>query len=201
MNTSRVANVFRVTLLVVFAFGIAVAASGLGFRARLPNPDLKLFGSLLASLLFASAILERALDVWLSIWMGGEADLLDGEIRQLKANIDKSPPETPQQAIATDRQELEMLQVKRTEYQGKTRKRALPIAMGAGLIISAIGLRALDPLFESPEANSQQLIQSHVFSAIDIIVTGTLLAGGSDGIHWIVALYRDWIDNNRSTKG
>lgn len=72
------------------------------------------------------------------------------------------------------------------------------------MIISAVGLRSLQPLFAAGDADAVAAWlasrQGHVFGAIDILVTGTLLAGGSDGIHWIVALYRDWIDKNRSTK-
>ena len=76
----------------------------------------------------------------------------------------------------------------------------MPVALIAGLIISAVGLRSLQPLFNNGDAAWFKTAQGHLFVAVDIFLTGTLLAGGSDGIHWIVALYRDWTDKNRTAK-
>jgi hypothetical protein len=172
-----------------------------GFTGRAPNPNLTAIGSLLASLLFASAILERVLDVWLSLAMGGKADELDSEIRALKSRIDllgADESRRPEKATADD--ELKELMARRTEHSSSTRRLALPAALLGGLAISAVGLRALEPLFQPVDASWTSSAQAPWFVAVDVLVTGAVLAGGSDGIHWIVALYRDWMDKNRSTR-
>ena len=178
------------------ALAIAVAATCLTFGGRAPAPDLTAFGTLLGTLLFASAILERALDVWLSMMMGAKADNLDNQIRTLKAQIESAPAGSAQSLQAA----LEPVLKERTAHQVATRKLAAPVALFAGTIISAIGLRSLQPLFDKADSAWTRTAQGHLFVAVDVLLTGTLLAGGSDGIHWIVALYRDWMDKNRSTK-
>jgi len=185
------------TVFVLLVTGALIAtAVMLRFDGRAPNPDLTAFGTLLGTLLFASAILERALDVWLSILMGGEADRLDAEIRSRKSQLEAAAPN----ANPVEEKAVADLIAKRTAHQGATRRLAAPAAMTAGTIVSVVGLRSLQPLFEKPDPAWAHSPQGLAFTAVDILVTGTLLAGGSDGIHWIVALYRDWMDKNRSTK-
>jgi hypothetical protein len=184
----------RIGIVCVLAAGGGAVALGGGFRGLAPRADLTAFGQLLAVLLFASAMLERALDVWLSLTMGGEADRLDAEIRSLKAKLTATPSDD-------QTKELKKLVDARTEHQSRTRRKALPLAMFGGLMISAIGLRALQSLFgDGGDPGSPLAEPTKAFVVVDVVLTGTLLAGGSDGIHWIVALYRDWMDKNRSTK-
>jgi hypothetical protein len=206
MDKSRSkAPIFFVVVLAAASVWMAIARQ---LVPPTPAPDLVSFGSALATLLFASAILERALDVLLSLTFGGTADQLDAEIRARKATIAAAQgtvaPVAPSAAATTpapatpstppvDDQALKALVAKRIELSTTTRRSALPIAVGAGLAISSVGLRCLHPLF-------QKAPQDGWFTAVDIVVTGLLLAGGSDGIHWLIALYRDWIDKNRSTK-
>ena len=191
----------RAFVLTLVAIAVAAVVSSEGFTGRAPNPELTTFGSLLASLLFASAILERALDVWLSLAMGGKADELDGEIRSLKARAEKVPAS---EAEKRDKEQaesgLKSVMTARTAHSSATRRMALPAALIGGLAISAVGLRALEPLMLPFDATWRALPQAPWFTAVDVLFTGALLAGGSDGIHWIVALYRDWMDKNRSTR-
>lgn len=173
--------------VVLASAGIVAASISSNVSPRAPAANLSDFGPVLATLLFTSAILERALDVVLSLMYGGAADDLDREIRRLKA-IDQT------QIQQSEKDSLAALLIQRSAHSQRTRQWALPIAVVAGLTVSAVGLRSLEPLFQ--KAASEQ----NWFTGVDIIVTGLLLAGGSDGIHWLVALYRDWIDKNRSTK-
>jgi hypothetical protein len=187
----------RNIVLAALAVGIAVVATRWQFVGRPPNPDLTSFGTLLGTLLFASAILERAMDVWLSIAMGGKADRLDAQLRGLRATIDAAPPDQRAEQEA----KMAPLVVDRTAHRDATRQLATPVSLVIGLVISTIGLRSLQPLFDKADAAWLTSAQGHVFVVVDILVTGTLLAGGSDGIHWIIALYRDWVDKSRTTTG
>jgi hypothetical protein len=95
---------------------------------------------------------------------------------------------------------LNGLMVERTDHQDATRMIAAPIALLVGVVLSSIGLRSLQPLFEPSDAVWLKSTQGRLFSFVDIVLTAALLAGGSEGIHWMVALYRDWTDKNRSSK-
>jgi hypothetical protein len=188
-------KVVRVVVMAVFAIGIPVASAFFEFDGRLPNASVGALGTLLLTLLLVAAILERALDVWLSLTMGGEADRLDAEIRSLKSKIGSTAPD--EQAV----DETKRLSAERANHRGATRQKAAPVAVGAGMVISAIGLRSLQPLFEKADPAWLASVQGRIFVAVDVLVTGSLLAGGSDGIHWIVALYRDWTTKSRVTTG
>jgi hypothetical protein len=183
----------RIVVMAVFAIGIPVASAFFEFDGRLPNASVGALGTLLLTLLLVAAILERALDVWLSLTMGGEADRLDAEIRSLKSEIGSTTPD--EEAV----DETKRLNAERANHRGATRQKAAPVAVAAGMVISAIGLRSLQPLFEKADPAWLASVQGRIFVAVDVLVTGSLLAGGSDGIHWIVALYRDWTTKSRVT--
>ncbi|KAA3614289.1 MAG: hypothetical protein DWQ01_00885 [Planctomycetota bacterium] len=183
-----------VIVVCLISIALAWAAVKLQFHGRKPSPQLTDFGSHLATLLFAAAFLERAFDVWLSLLFGKEADALDGRIRTLRSKVESQPEPTDDES-----QKLAELRSQRKALRERTRRLALPALMAGGLILSAVGLRALEPLFDVPgdgEAWSASL-QAKLFTGIDIFVTGAVLAGGSDGIHWFVAMYRNWSDKNR----
>ena len=61
-----------------------------------------------------------------------------------------------------------------------------------GFIISMIGIRALEPLVDSGTFQNLGEVQQNMFRMVDIFITGGLLAGGSDGIHKITEILRDF---------
>jgi hypothetical protein len=182
-------------IVVLASLAIAIWVAQATFIPLRPAQDLADFGSLLSVLVFASAMLERALDVWLSIVRGDGADALDAELRKLRTAEagagGAAPMELTAQVAAKSRE--------RRLYRSATRKLALPVAMLAGTILGALGLRAMAPLFVMEVAGKPALagLQASLFVAADVLVTGALLAGGSDGIHSLVALYRDWAEKKK----
>ena len=55
-----------------------------------------------------------------------------------------------------------------------------------GLIAGLLGIRAIQPLMDPMALRGLSGVQRAWFSGLDIIVTGTLLGGGSKGIHEIM---------------
>lgn len=178
------------------SLAIAIWAAQAAFVPLRPAEDLTRFGSLLSVLVFASAMLERALDVWLSIVRGEGAGALDAELRTLRAHV--SAAGTGERAELTSR--LAQKSAAREAYRQATRKVALPVAALAGTILGALGLRALAPLFDLEAAGGAALAgaQAELFAVADVLVTGVLLAGGSDGLHSLVTLYRDWAEKKKA---
>ena len=62
------------------------------------------------------------------------------------------------------------------------------------LVISAVGVRALAPLFTLASTGAEQ---SYAFRAIDIVLTAGLIAGGSAGINAIADLLGRYIEASR----
>jgi hypothetical protein len=174
---------------------IAVWVAQTTFIPLRPATDLKEFGSLLSVLVFASAMLERALDAWLSLLRGDGAGALDAQLRSLRVRHAEAGEVASKELTST----LAEKALERERYRSATRKVALPVAMLAGTLLGALGLRALASLFVMELAGKPVLtgLQASLFTTADVLVTGALLAGGSDGIHSLVALYRDWVEKKK----
>ena len=70
----------------------------------------------------------------------------------------------------------------------------LGVALGVGVVVSMIGFRALSALVVAPDPPPVYL------GAVDILLTGALLAGGSDGLHKLVEVYRNQMDKSAGNR-
>ncbi len=87
----------------------------------------------------------------------------------------------------------------RSAYKSQTRKIALWTALSVGLLISGVGVRSLDTLLQPvPQGALNSGIQSLVFRCRDVVLTGGLIAGGSDGIHKITQLASTFFEETRN---
>ena len=98
-------------------------------------------------------------------------------------------------------QELEKLnanQQLRSAYKSQTRKIALWTALFVGLLVSGVGIRSLDSLIQPVQGSMYSGIQSLAFRCLDVLLTGGLIAGGSDGIHKITQLFTTYFEETRN---
>jgi hypothetical protein len=103
----------------------------------------------------------------------------------------------------TDALEKELAHLKENEqarsaYKATTRKIALWTALVFGLLISGVGVRSLDTLVQPVQGSLYSGIQSLVFRCLDVLLTGGLIAGGSDGIHKITQLFTTYFEETRN---
>jgi hypothetical protein len=165
------------TLILVF---LSLLASALlepqGLRFGLF--DIASVFKLLAVLFIIALFQERALDVFLTLFRASESEKLQRKIDKLAA-IGDSP-------------ELEETENKLNARKTATRSIAMRLGFVVGVIISLVGIRALEPLVDAEQFKALQPLQQKVFRVVDILITGGLLAGGSDGIHKITELLRDY---------
>ncbi|UTA47816.1 hypothetical protein L1F30_16880 [Simiduia sp. 21SJ11W-1] len=166
---------YVITLLVVMVLallGLGVAPKALAWR---PDPLLVLpmvFGYVVLVCLF----LERAIEVFLSALRGGGADRLDQQLQSFDA-IHKLDTEA--------RAEFQALQLARADYRSHSRLIAQQMGLCMGLLIALVGLRILEQLVVAPPAG----LQGRWFTCIDILLTGSVLAGGSDAVNKLTKAY------------
>jgi len=129
---------------------------------------------------------------------------------KVEQEISKEPPQLKTEtavenipvntAKLTDELDEEMAKLsenkqKRSQYKSQTRKIALWTALFFSLLISAAGVRSLDGLVQSTGLNS---IQQIVFRCLDTLLTGGLIAGGSDGIHKVTQVFTTYFEETRN---
>jgi hypothetical protein len=78
------------------------------------------------------------------------------------------------------------------DYTAETKRFARLIIFVAGLTISFLGARTLEPIIGSFTVTSDL---KDLATFIDVIVTALVVAGGSDGIHQIIKAYSDRAKN------
>ena len=86
---------------------------------------------------------------------------------------------------------LNAIERQRLAYKSNTRIIALWTSLLCGLLISAIGIRSIEPLIVLDANNPIQII---IFRCLDALLTGGLIAGGSEGIHKFTQVFTDFLE-------
>ena len=178
----------------VFLGAAVVVAAVVAFRTGWPALRFTsisagdLAGKLGILVLF-SLIIERMLDVFLTLWLAPGSESLDAEIRQLEMDLkNRAKKAAAEDALPKKRQEF-------LDYKAVTQRYALPFGVVLGLLVAAFGVRALSQFLEVTPDGSVTARQMKWFSFIDIMFTGALLAGGSEPLHRLMTLYRKFMDS------
>lgn len=97
---------------------------------------------------------------------------------------------------------LEEINLGRSRYKTQTRKIALWTALIIGLLISSVGIRALETLVDLKDFPTGKPVfyngQVCIFRILDTLLTGGLLAGGSDGIHKLTQVFTTFLEETRN---
>lgn len=199
---------------IVWGIGIFVLAAIAGWIARefpaatfehnAVGTALEVLGSLSIVALFV----ERAQQVYICVWRGMDRRALDGtlaeaqvELAATKAAIaDDATPEAKRQ----DKQhELPVLEeavlaarLEVDDFRAETKKMALIGGMLLGVLIALVGPRLLDAIVVLPAGTGP--VQAGLFDALDVLITGGLIGGGSEGIHQLVGLVTDFLEESRT---
>ena len=131
---------------------------------------------MLTALLIVSLILERALEVFVTTWRGPAAKKMGEEMKSL---------------TGADR---ERKGLEKTEYKSSTQRVALWTGLTLGLLVSAVGIRTLQALVDPTALDQLPKAQAAAFSLLDVLLTGGLIAGGSEGIHKITQVFTNFME-------
>jgi hypothetical protein len=135
----------------------------------------------LAPVVMIALFVERAQEVFISAWRDIEKWNLERTVAKAKA---KAAP------VA---EEIEAAEQQLDKHQCETRRIAFAAGVIMGTVISALGVRVVQPLIQLP-SNGQQLV---LFNLVDVLLTAGLIGGGSDGIHKVVSVFTDFLDVTR----
>jgi hypothetical protein len=131
----------------------------------------------LTSLLVAALLVERVLDVFLTIWRAPTSEAIETEAKQQP------------QASAERAEKEKALQARKAG----TRTIAMWSALLIGTLVSAAGLRSFSWFVDAEVIAELPAAQSSLFIGIDILLTAGVIAGGSDGIHKIAEVLRNFL--------
>jgi hypothetical protein len=183
------------------------------------TPNLFTFGEfsldkithMLTFLALISLFLERALEVIIATWrhpgedgFNGEIQYYERQIADLKnEHVGENPPKSEE--LSNKISDLAKIKLRRTEYKSQTKKIALWTALFIGVVISAVGVRALETLLKLTDLTNLPTNQQPIFYAgqcifrlFDTLLTGGLIAGGSDGIHKLTNLVTAFLDETQN---
>lgn len=137
-------------------------------------------------LVLISLFIERALEVFLTAWRGKDSANLALAIQGAKTRLAGGYA-----AALADLQSGEKLH---NDYKSDTQRVAFLAALALGIVVSALGVRGLS-LFIDPAAFKElSSIQRTWFNAMDVLLTGALLGGGSEGLHKLVTVFTNFMD-------
>lgn len=160
--------------------------------------------SFLAVAVILSLFLERALEVFVGVWRDPEQITLDARWSFEEQHQKQASERHDQKEYEAATESLRTLNLQRAAYRIGTQKFAMRAAFAAGLLISVAGLRCLDGLIEpKTSAGSISELQRFLFQLVDVMLTGGLIAGGSEGLHKLSQIYSTFVDttNKRLREG
>ena len=175
-------------------------------------------GNVIVVFSFISLALQSSLGVFVSNWRRQNKIDFQRQITILKTDLDElktqlepikvSLTEASQTTVDLSKAELTKLreqlaqtkvELKNAEnnldlYTEQTRNIISRLSLLAGIIISLAGVRILQP-FTNVTLEGEQLT---LFNAIDILLTGGLLAGGTEGVHRLTKVYESITDLSKT---
>lgn len=174
--------VLGITLAFVgYCFYSLQVPAPLSFKDLTPQAYLGLIAWLLAVALFA----ERAVEVVVMIFRDQEADMLNKTCEDADKkveNLSKSSAATQAEKDAAGKAAIDAHNIMIT-YRANTKEIALLVSFTLGILISLAGVRALHELL------SDTAKPGSMFAFVDIVTTGLVIAGGSEGIHQMANVF------------
>ena len=182
-----------VIILVAVGTLVAVALSRPGLIRFWPF-SMGDFVQLVTPLFLVSLFIERALEVFVTSWRGEDTDKIELAIATTQDQMSKAKG----QALADAEENLMARQLDLARYKSGTRRKAFVGGVLVGLIISALGVRALQ-LFVDPAAFATlTTAQQRLFTVADVLLTGGAIGGGADGMHKLVSVFTNFMDSTAS---
>ncbi|WKE64430.1 hypothetical protein PVT67_12165 [Gallaecimonas kandeliae] len=167
-------------LVLLAALAFALDPVALAYKQDAATTIPSLFGYLV----LVSMVVERATEIFLSAWRSTEADHMDQKLASLKTSLADA------KAAGTDptslNSQLEQAQTERTSYRARSRRIAQWIGLIIGSLVSLAGVRILGNLVS---AAALPHWQQQLFVMVDVLLTGTVLAGGSDAVNKLMKVY------------
>jgi hypothetical protein len=148
---------------------------------------------LLVSLFLVAAFIERAVEVVIVVWRDKGRKQLEKVLYLERLKTEKAKKDGSREITRAEEEATKKLE----NYKAETGSTAMPLAFVLGIIISALGIRALQPLVDPAVFKTLTMAQKTLFTGIDTLITGALLGGGSKGIHEIIEAFLNTVEKYR----
>jgi hypothetical protein len=183
MKTNKVPTLFLIA--VIIALGLIVCKNVVPATLSFKPIDMPTIAGLLAWLFTVALFVERSVEVIILVVRDEEADALEAAVGVEQSKIDAA--QKIDAAIPSVSAGLIQANAALTRYRASTKELALCVAFVIGILVSLAGVRALGSLVSATEGHT-------LFIAVDILVTGSVLAGGSDGVHKMANVFSNFMD-------
>lgn len=158
-----------------------LAPAAVPFRQIAPQA---LLGTL--TWLFAVALfIERAVEVIVMVLRDAEADVRAGAVGAEQGRLDEAAKAAP--AVPLNLDALHAAQKNLADYRAETKEVALCVGFVLGIAVSLAGIRSFASIVDAVPAGNW------LFSTVDVLVTGAVLAGGSEGVHQMVNVFSNFL--------
>lgn len=172
--------------LMLVTLGAYLSFDGLSFQPESGDNALNVLGRLTLIALFV----ERGIEVFVELWRGGSKSWKKHQLEELAEEKERVKGDVEEERRLQDR--LNKLDEDLHLYQVITTRISLWAGFLFGLLMGIAGVRALQPLFTRPVGETQQIL----FQGVDILLTASLISGGSEGIHKIVSVFKRFIEES-----
>lgn len=149
------------------------------FRAE----ALQAIPNVMAPLVLLALFIERGVEVILAAWRAGGTSQREGEMEMA---MDRGAVDDQWRA----KSDLE-------SYRADTQRLAFALGFIISLLISMMGVRAIEMLVGPDVLGSASPEQRILFVRVDIFVTSLLLTGGAEGIHKVVNAFTTFLDSTQ----
>ena len=147
---------------------------------------------LLTGLFVVSLLLERSLEVFVTTWRGPGTAELDLKVSKQRNELAEIKKAAANDAVAAEA--LAQAEHERTKYKSDTQRVALWTGLTFGLLVSTVGVRSLQALVDGAALSKASHAQVIGFHLVDVLLTGGLIAGGSEGIHKITQVFTNYME-------
>lgn len=185
MGTTSLRWTVIVVIVLVFPVAYWLQPQNVQFWEFKQEDVVRLF----TQLILVALIVERSLEVMLTPWRGPQTERMTAEI-QNHVQLAKSGDPAAEANLQKTKLDL-------TDFKSKTQNLAFKVSFILGVIVAAFGIRTLGPLVEPNAFGKLTHLQRAGFEALDVLLTGSLLSGGADGLHKILSLFLDYVDKTR----
>jgi hypothetical protein len=173
-----------ILVMAALAVGLIAAVAWVPVRFSAVKPAD--FLSALGTLLVFALLIERTVEVFMTIWRAEDSYKKEAEVKRL---IDSGDP--------TKGEDLKEAREALIEYKAQTQRWALPCTFILGLLLASCGVRVLHQFLVIPAAGGMDAPpewQHICLQATDVVLTAALLSGGADPIHKLMDAFRKFME-------
>lgn len=143
--------------------------------------------SRMTPLILAATFIERSVEILISPWRDAPAAKLQNALNAIKAR----PVATDAVTAAANAEDLKIASQALDDYRGDTQRHAFAVSLVLSFCAAIAGVRGLWSFVSADPAtltayHSLREGQKAYFQVVDVILSGTLLAGGADALHAVL---------------